>query len=157
METLSKMMRTTRLLVHPPPQYYKTLRPLSTFRGYNQVRGGVPAGSARPEEEGDLGRLIMDLSAIGIPTNAETFALRVEGHSMIGAGINDGDTIILERREPAEGDIVAALVDNQVTLKRYVLKDGKPILRPENPAFADIIPLERLEVQGVAVGLIRRL
>jgi SOS-response transcriptional repressor LexA len=125
---------------------------------YDTIYGRVPAGPARPEDEGDLGRLVMDLSAVGIPTTDRTFALRVEGESMSGAGINDGDILVLERREPRSGDIVAALVDRHVTLKRYVVnKEGAPILRAENPKYDDIVPLEGLEVQGVAVGLIRKL
>lgn len=77
---------------------------------------------------------------------------------MTGAGINDGDILILERREPHSGDIVAALVDQQVTLKRYVLgKNGEPILHAENSKYEDIVPVEGLEVQGVAIGLIRKI
>lgn len=99
----------------------------------------------------------MDLSDVGIPTTPNTFALRVEGDSMSGAGINDGDIIVREKREPRSGDIVAALVDGHVTLKRYVLKKDGPILQAENPNHEDIIPGLELEIQGVAVGLIRRL
>ena len=76
---------------------------------------------------------------------------------MEGAGIYDGDIILLEKRTPKPGDIVAAVVENQVTLKRYVLEKGKHLLRPENPKYADIVPLPESMVQGVAVGLIRRL
>lgn len=112
-----------------------------------------------PAEDGDLGRLVMDLSAIGIPTTPNTFALHVEGNSMTGAGINDGDIVILEKRQrkPRSGEIVAALVDQQVTLKRFVMENGRPILRPENPAYQDIDPGDQFEIQGIAIGLIRKL
>ena len=76
---------------------------------------------------------------------------------MSDAGIYDGDVVVLERREPRERDIVVALVDQQVTLKRYVIVDGQPLLQAENAEHADVVPRGDLEVQGVAVGLIRRL
>lgn len=99
----------------------------------------------------------MDLSPIGIPTTAQTFALRVEGDSMVGAGINDGDIVIVEKRPHRPGDIVAALLEADVSFKRYVVEDGKHWLRAENPQCRDMpLPSEPL-VQGVAVGLIRRL
>jgi SOS-response transcriptional repressor LexA len=139
-------------------QYLEVVAPDDALTGFDTIYGRIPAGPARPEEEGDLGRLVMDLSAVGIPTTDKTFALREEGDSMSGAGINDGDILVLERREPRSGDIVAALVDRQVTLKRYVLgNEGEPILRAENPNHGDIVPHEDLSVQGVAVGLIRKL
>ena len=137
--------------------YLEVVAPDFSFTAYDTIYGEVPAGPARPGEEGDLGRLVMDLSAAGIPTTENTFALRIEGDSMSGAGINNGDILILERRQPRHEDIVAALVDGQVTLKRYILDKDKPILRAENPKYADIVPVEALEIQGVAVGLIRRL
>ena len=150
-------MRSTLQTSADSATFFEVVSPDHSFTAYDTIHDGVPAGPARPEEQGDLGRLVMDLSAIGIPTTENTFALRVEGDSMSGAGINDGDILILERREPRSGDIVAALVDRRVTLKRYVLKENKPVLRAENPKHADIVPVEHLEIQGVAVGLIRRL
>jgi repressor LexA len=119
--------------------------------------GTIPAGHPLPGEEGDLGNLVMDLSPLGIPTTSQTFALRVEGDSMIGAGINDGDVVILEKRREQTGDIVAALLDGEVTLKRYVVEAGKHLLRAANPRFKDIPLNEEAVVQGVAVGLIRKL
>jgi repressor LexA len=83
--------------------------------------------------------------------------LRVTGDSMIGAHICDGDLGVFERRDPLPGDIIAALVDGTATtLKRLVHLRGRPVLRAENSRYADIIPAERLECQGVLVGLIRR-
>jgi repressor LexA len=82
--------------------------------------------------------------------------LRVIGDSMIGANIFDGDLVALVRREPRPGDIIAALVDETTTtLKRLVREEGRMLLRAENPRYADIEP-QRLESQGVVVGVIRR-
>jgi hypothetical protein len=76
---------------------------------------------------------------------------------MIDAHIMDGDLVVLERREPREGDIIAALVDETTTtLKRLVHLRGRPVLRAANRRYRDIVPERRLESQGVLVGLIRR-
>ncbi|MDA7908208.1 hypothetical protein N9C66_11065 [Akkermansiaceae bacterium] len=63
---------------------------------------------------------------MGIPRNARTFALKVRGESMIDAHICDGDTVILEFREPRPLDVVAALIDGEITLKRFVMEKGRP-------------------------------
>lgn len=112
-----------------------------------------------PAENSDLGHLVLDLSAIGIPTTPNTFALHIECDSMTKEGINDGDLVILEKRqcEPRSGEIVAALVDQHVTLTRFVIENGKPILRPENPNHNDTDPDDNFEIQGIAIGLIRKL
>ncbi len=74
---------------------------------------------------------------------------------MIDAHIFDGDTVILEHREPRKGDVVAALIDGETTLKRYVMKGSKPYLHAENENYPDLIPARELIVQGVMVGLLR--
>jgi repressor LexA len=69
----------------------------------------------------------------------------------------DGDIVILEHgRTPRNGDVVAALIDNESTLKTFVLSRGKPYLRAENPAFRDLVPASELVIQGVMVALIRK-
>ena len=74
---------------------------------------------------------------------------------MIDAHIVSGDTVVLEHREPRKGDIVAALIDGETTLKRYVINDGKPFLQAENEDFPDLIPARELIVQGVMIALLR--
>src|ERR1051325_6285679 len=122
----------------------------------SQIRGHIAAGTPIPEEEGDLGRLGLDLRAMGIPTTSQTFAVCVGGDSMTGAGIHDGDVVILENRPAKPGEIVAVLLENEVTLKRYVVEAGRHLLRAENPNYDDIPLTELAKIQGVAVGLIRR-
>jgi repressor LexA len=85
----------------------------------------------------------------------ESFALRVRGDSMIDADINDGDTVIVEPGTPKHGDIVAALIDGETTLKRFLIENGKPFLRAENEMFPDLIPARELIIQGVLVALLR--
>ena len=118
---------------------------------YGMIPAGIPEGQ---EQESD--RCIMvDPETIRLPRNAKTFALEVRGDSMIGAGILERDVVILEHAEPRNRDIVAALIDGDVTLKRYVIENGQPFLRAENPSYPDLIPARELVIQGVFRALIR--
>ncbi len=88
----------------------------------------------------------------------ELFMLRVQGTSMIDAGIMNGDKIIVRRQQTAEnGEIVVALVgDEAATVKRFYKKDGKIVLHPENEALADMIfEPEEVSILGKVVGLMR--
>ena len=118
--------------------------------------GAIPAGRAADAASMEETRLAIDSKFFGVNETAEIFALKVRGESMIGAQIADGDTVLLTRAAPREGDIVAALIDGEVTLKRYQIKKGKPFLKAENPAYPDLIPATELVIQGVMIGLIRR-
>ena len=102
---------------------------------------------------------LFEISVFGVrrPGPHQVWALRVQGDSMVDAHIMDGDLVVLERRDPREGDIIAALVDETTTtLKRLVHLRGRPVLRAANKRYRDIVPERRLESQGVVVGLIRR-
>ncbi|MBK1827708.1 transcriptional repressor LexA [Haloferula rosea] len=119
------------------------------------IYGSIAAGmsqDAAPEQEGCIS---IDVASLGIRPSARTFALKVRGDSMVDAHICDGDTVILEFREPRKGDIVAALIDGETTLKRYVVKNRRPYLQAENPDYPDLIPARELVIQGVLVGLLR--
>lgn len=118
---------------------------------YGEIAAGM-AQDAPPEKEGCLS---IDIASLGIKPTARTFALKVRGDSMIDAHICSGDTVILEFREPRRNDIVAALIDGETTLKRYVLKGRVPYLKAENPDYPDLIPARELVIQGVMVGLLR--
>ncbi len=120
--------------------------------------GAIPAGLAQLREatvQKDAPCVVVDFDLLGIPRGAHTFALRVSGDSMIGAHILDGDVVIMEFREPVPGDIVAALIDGETTLKRFVTKGGHPYLKAENPAYPDLIPAQELVIQGVMIALLR--
>jgi repressor LexA len=119
------------------------------------VYGSIAAGMAQDTQEEQEGCLSIDIRSLGIPRNARTFALKVRGDSMIDAHICSGDTVVLEFREPRRGDVVAALIDGETTLKRYVIENGKPFLRAENEMFPDLIPARELIIQGVMVALLR--
>ena len=101
--------------------------------------------------------------SISVPENMvgsrECFALSVRGDSMIDDHILDGDVVLLEsRKTPRAGETVVALVDREeATLKRFYLDGGKVRLVPANPELEPLeYPAERVEVQGVVIGLLRR-
>src|SRR5438270_10164805 len=79
------------------------------------------------------GHVSLDTRSANVSKNHGTFELRVRGDSMIGAHILDGDVVILEQsKEVHNGDIVAALIDGEPTLKRYVVDHGRPSLNADN-------------------------
>ena len=87
----------------------------------------------------------------------ELFMLRVEGTSMIDAGIMDGDKIIVRRQQTANnGEIVVALVEDSATVKRLFRRNGMVVLHPENEALEDMIfEPNQVSVLGKVVGLMR--
>jgi repressor LexA len=120
------------------------------------VFGTIPAGLPAANEQAADEALHLDPSVFGLQHSARIFGLRVRGDSMIGAHIVDGDVVLLQRRPPEPGDIVAALVDGETTLKRLVTDGDRSVLRAENPRYPDILPADQLEIQGVVVGVIGR-
>lgn len=87
--------------------------------------------------------------------DGELFMLRAKGNSMIDAGINKGDLVVLRRQTTADdGEIVAALIDGEATLKRLFHRDGKIVLHPENKRMKDMV-LDSCDVQGVLVSCIK--
>jgi repressor LexA len=122
------------------------------------VLGSIPAGIADQREQEVEEFIEINPVTFGVknPRPDHFWFLRVAGQSMEGAGILNGDLVALHRREPQPGDIIAALVnETDTTLKRYVVEKGRPILRAANPRFSDQYP-ERLQCQGVKVGVLRR-
>ena len=118
------------------------------------VLGRVPAGKPFHSEENIEG-------VITIPddmSSGKTFALQVKGDSMIGAGIMDGDRVIVKQQAAAEnGEIVCALIDGEATLKRFFKKDGVVTLKAENEKYAPIVVSEgEFRIAGRIVGLLRK-
>jgi repressor LexA len=121
------------------------------------IYGQIPAGMSALTEQTIEGHVSLDARSANVTKNRGTFALRVRGDSMIGAHILDGDIVILEEsKEVHNGDIVAALIDGETTLKRYVVEHGRPYLKAENPRYPDLIPARELKIQGVMVSLVRK-
>ena len=117
--------------------------------------GAIPAGLPVEAIEQPDRCITVDPESIHLQKNSRTFALEVRGDSMTGAGMLDRDVVILELAEPRHRDIVAALIDGETTLKRYLLQKGIPFLRAENPAYPDLMPARELVIQGVFRAVIR--
>jgi len=120
------------------------------------VLGAVACGIPRLAEENieDYVRLPAALFGSG-----SFFLLRASGRSMIGAGIDDGDLVLIRQQSTAEpGEIVVALVDDEATLKRFYPEPELGIIRlqPENPAMSPIY-VDHCILQGVAVKVIKNL
>jgi repressor LexA len=121
------------------------------------IYGQIPAGMSALTEEMIEGHVSLDARSANISKSRGTFALRVRGDSMIGAHIVDGDIVILEdSKDVQNGNIVAALIDGETTLKRYVVEHGRPYLKAENPRYPNLIPACELKIQGVMVSLVRK-
>ena len=119
--------------------------------------GSIPAGRPQAREQAAEGCVSVDVESLGYHPTRNAFALRVTGDSMIGRHILDGDFVVLEHGpEPRPGQIVAALIDGESTLKTFLVKGGKPYLRAENPKYPDLLPAQELMIQGVFKALIRK-
>ena len=121
-----------------------------------RLLGSVAAGFPSPAEESLLDTMSLDEYLVTRPE--ATFMLRVEGDSMIDAGILPGDTVLVERgRTPRNGDIVIACVDAAWTMK-YFFKAAKGVrLEPANKKYETIRPKRGLSVEGVVSSVIRKL
>jgi len=137
---------------------WATMRALGRHVARLPVYGSIPAGLARDRRQESRGCVAVDLEALGIRPTPRTFALEVRGDSMVGRHIIDGDLVVLEHgKTPRPGDVVAALIDNESTLKTFVQERGQPpCLRAENPRYPQLHPAAELVIQGVMVGLIRK-
>ena len=124
----------------------------------HQCGSGVRAAPATPAEDRVDGCL--DLNEHLVEHRESTFYIRVQGQSMTGAGINDGDLLVVDRAlEAADGNIVVAMVDGELTLKRLHKRNGHVRLLPENPCFR---PIEfedgqELTIWGVATSVVHSL
>lgn len=94
-------------------------------------------------------------TTLGISNTKRAFAVKVRGDSMIDAGIFSGDIVVLEQKEARPGDIVAALIDGENTLKRLIKENGRVYLKAENADYPDLNPVESLDIQGVVVSVLR--
>ena len=85
------------------------------------------------------------------------FILNVVGDSMINAGIYNGDKVVIRKQETAEnGEIVAALIDDSATIKRFYKEDGRYRLQPENPTMEPMY-FDEVSIIGKVIGLIRNM
>jgi repressor LexA len=114
--------------------------------------GAIAAGSPILAEEYVEDHLRLEAGLIG---GGAHFALRVQGDSMIGAGILEGDIVVIRQQASAEnGELVAALLDDSATIKRFFRRNSHVELRPENPAYKPIVSTEA-RVLGKVVLVLR--
>jgi repressor LexA len=118
------------------------------------VLGRIAAGKPLLNEENFEGTITIP-DDIG---SGKRFALQVKGDSMIGAGILDGDKVIVKQQGTAEnGEIVCAIINGEATLKRFFKKDGVVTLKAENEKYAPIVvSAGEFRIAGRVVGLLRK-
>lgn len=145
---LQRLAGKARGLLHPNHHPGSALMSIPLF-------GVIPAGLPTDAVQEADSHISVDAAALGVRANTKVFALRVRGDSMIGANIVENDVVFLTPREPRPRDIVAALIDGESTLKRFLTQRGQPFLRAENPRYPDLLPAMELTIQGVMVGLLR--
>lgn len=105
----------------------------------------VPAGFPSPADDHLDGKLDLNDRLITHPT--ATFFAQAEGHSMVDAGIYDGDLLIVNRAlRPRHGCVVVACVDGELTVKRYCVRDGRAHLDAENPEYPNLTLTEDQDV-----------
>lgn len=115
------------------------------------VRAGAP--DMINQSQGEL--FLIDQYLVRQPSR--TLMVPVKGDSMMDAGIQEGDLVVVERTKAAKaGDFVIAIIDDEFTLKELILEKGKFALKPHNPAYPVIRPQGQLEIFGVVTGLVRR-
>lgn len=117
-----------------------------------------PAACGFPSPAQDYVEQTIDLNQLCVEHPAATFYVRASGHSMVQAGINDGDLLIVDRALKARhGDIVLACLDGEFTVKR-LQERPYPALMPENPDFAPIYLQEgqELEIFGVVTFVLHK-
>jgi repressor LexA len=128
--------------------------PAKRFFAYpvlGQVHAGVP--QEMPHEEFE----VLGAEDFLVQHPDRTSYATVRGDSMTGAGLLDGDIVVVEHNTPTKpGDIVVAVVDGRITVKTLALEGDQYVLRPENTAYEVIRPGASLEVLGVVVGSFRR-
>jgi repressor LexA len=123
--------------------------------GATKILGTVAAGFPSPAEEELVDTITIDEFLIA--NKEATYMLKVSGDSMIDAGIRPGDMVLVERnRNPKEGDIVIAEVDNEWTMKYLKKQNGKMVLEPANKKYKTIIPGEELKIAAVVIAVIRK-
>jgi len=119
------------------------------------VLGSISAGFPSPAEE-EL-RDVMSLDEYLIKNPQATYILKVDGDSMIDAGIHQGDLVLVEKnRAPKTGDIVIAHVDDEWTLKYFEKKGNRIYLRAANEKYPVIMPKQELVIAGVVIANVRK-
>ena len=119
------------------------------------VLGTIHAGHPSSSEQSLLETMSFDNYLVNKPE--KSYILKVSGDSMIDAGINSGDFVVIEKdKQPSQGDIVVAYIDGEFTLKYFTKNDGKILLMPANKKYSPLSPMQELSIFGVVVSVMRK-
>jgi repressor LexA len=119
------------------------------------IVGEVAAGQPILAEENIIGEVLVESR---LARSGRFFALEINGDSMVDAGINDRDLVVVRQQPVAEnGDIIVALIDDEATVKRLRIREERIELRPENLSYRAILvgPEDNLQILGKVVSTIR--
>ena len=136
-------------MLHPSQDSERIRLPLFSHK--------VQAGFPSPADDYIEGRISLDEHLIA--NKDATFFVRAQGNSMVGAGIFDGDLLVVDKSiAPTSGKIVIAIIDGEITVKRLLLRDNKTVLKAENLRYKDIELQEgqELRVWGVVTSTIKK-
>jgi repressor LexA len=147
--------RASRTLVLPAQKGARRGEP-SGIPVMGRIAAGTPITAVENQED------TLPLRPDWLPTGgSDVFALRVQGDSMIDAHIMSGDLVVVRKQETAgSGDIVAALLDGEATVKRFAREGGTVVLRPEHPTMKPIVVEPGrgdFRILGKVVGLVRQM
>ena len=151
----TRTWRHTRTLVLPAQKGARRGEP-SGIPVMGRIAAGTPITAVENQED------TLPLRPDWLPTGgSDVFALRVQGDSMIDAHIMSGDLVVVRKQETAgSGDIVAALLDGEATVKRFAREGGTVVLRPEHPTMKPIVVEPGrgdFRILGKVVGVVRQM
>jgi repressor LexA len=147
--------RASRTLVLPTQKGARRAEPTG-IPVMGRIAAGTPITAVENQED------TIPLRPDWLPSGgSDVFALRVHGDSMIGAHIMSGDLVVVRKQETASsGDIVAALLEGEATVKRFAREAGTVLLRPEHPTMKPIVVEPGrgdFRILGKVVGVVRQL
>ncbi|MFK7968624.1 MAG: LexA family protein [Rickettsiaceae bacterium] len=151
---------TSTKAIRVPEYLLEDVRNYSINGGYKIPFFSSKVEAGHPSLADDHIEDMIDINSLLIKNPHTTFCVKVSGLSMIGAGIYEGDILIVDSSiSPVEGKIIIAALDGMLTVKRLGLINKKPYLLPENPNFDPIPVLENSEIYtwGVVVSIVRNL
>ena len=121
------------------------------------INSGIAAGFPSPADDFKQNRISLDSELV--KNKEATFFARVSGQSMIGAGLDDNDLLVIDRSiEPENNKIAVCFIDGEFTVKRLLIKKGKLWLQPENADFKaiEITDDNELVIWGIVTNVIKK-
>lgn len=157
---VSQIRELIEELKHHAPQVVAPVRRKKSDRGPRIPMLAIGVSAGLPAAAEDTIEREIDLADMLLENPESTYFIRVVGDSMTDAGISDGDTLIVDcAMQPRAGQIVIAKVYGELTVKRYLTVDGRPVLRAENRRYKDIAITAEMDfsIVGVVRNCIKQL